>query len=980
MPAPMPPRDRTQGPSSASSVEHDYHIIELVGEGSFGKVYKARRKYTGQIVAMKFIAKHGKTDKDIKSLRQEIEILRGLRHDNIIAMVDSFETKAEFCVVTEFAQGELFEILEDDKCLPEDEVRAIAKQLVRALHYLHSNRIIHRDMKPQNILIGSRRVVKLCDFGFARAMSSNTMVLTSIKGTPLYMAPELVQEQPYNHTVDLWSLGVILYELFVGQPPFYTNSIYSLIQKIVRDAIVWPENMSPAFRSFLKGLLNKRPGERLAWPDLLDHPFVRDNTNDGGVGGGGGGDAPGGGKADEARRGPAKPGGSTGRSGSSPKPGSDASGRASGRDDASDGERPSRAFAAAETQAGTADGRAALRNDPATLRTVLDVLKVPAGSEPATSALRSNRADIKSALRTVRLLGRSTKGGKRDGNENDLISSGAAGVAVFSCARAALNAKMEDVAALSLRALSAVATPTSSAAPKTRWLGIGLEAYLEFLTKVMSFGGGDPCVSGVPAAACACVASALRGIGSNSNQSAAGTGGESVASARAFLGDGKTFAELARVIDAAEGAERSAMIGAASGGGDVDERLGNARAVTGEAARALSACASLGALGGSLGAALVNKKVPGSIPALVRLADSRSGRSSLPSDVPRAHRTAATAALAAAAKALPDFAGKLLRLDALDVMRDALADDASPPARSAAALSALVSLVTRLCDPTRPDGDDVLGVGSNSSSEVSSISTPAGVLAERGLVAACAAALDPARPGVVAARTRLTSPDASDVLLDEGPDGEAEEANDLADFERAIATTTRFAARLLHLPFTHPLPAPGSADANVAEDALRRYQEQLLSEAVVAGLVQALDGLEGDDLVAPAGLLSQLVLRSSSYARQFLEAGGLDEPLVRRLLRPGNPPSVLVDALLAVSQLARLSQRHYPAIARAAVCDSTTRLLSHEDPGVRARSCNLLGNMCRHSGYFYEHIARHGILDALIARCEDSDKTVRSFF
>lgn len=101
----------------------------------------------------------------------------------------------------EFAQGELFEILEDDQCLPEDVVQSVAKQLVRALHYLHRNRIIHRDMKPQNILIGSGGVVKLCDFGFARAMSCNTMVLTSIKGTPLYMAPELVQEQPYNHTV-----------------------------------------------------------------------------------------------------------------------------------------------------------------------------------------------------------------------------------------------------------------------------------------------------------------------------------------------------------------------------------------------------------------------------------------------------------------------------------------------------------------------------------------------------------------------------------------------------------------------------------------------------------------------------------------------------------------------------------------------------------------------------------------------------------
>ncbi|CAI5469878.1 unnamed protein product [Closterium sp. Yama58-4] len=258
----------------------DYHVIELVGEGSFGKVYKGRRKFTGQMTAMKFILKHGKSERDIKNLRQEIEILRKLKHENIIEMLDAFETPQEFCVVTEFAQGELFEILQNDQALPEAQVQVIAKQLVRALYYLHSNRIIHRDMKPQNILVGAGGIIKLCDFGFARAMSCNTMVLTSIKGTPLYMAPELVQEQPYNHTVDLWSLGVILYELYVGQPPFYTNSIYTLINHIIKDPVKYPDAMSASFKHFLHGLLNKTPQNRLTWPALLEHPFVKETAEE----------------------------------------------------------------------------------------------------------------------------------------------------------------------------------------------------------------------------------------------------------------------------------------------------------------------------------------------------------------------------------------------------------------------------------------------------------------------------------------------------------------------------------------------------------------------------------------------------------------------------------------------------------------------------------------------------------------------------
>ncbi|XP_030435984.1 serine/threonine-protein kinase 36 isoform X2 [Gopherus evgoodei] len=251
-----------------------YHVLEMIGEGSFGRVYKGRRKYSAQVVALKFIPKVGRSEKELKNLQREIEIMRGLHHPNIVQMLDSFETDKEVVVVTDYAEGELFQILEDDGNLPEEQVQDIASQLVSALYYLHSHRILHRDMKPQNILLGKGGVIKLCDFGFARAMSINTMVLTSIKGTPLYMAPELVQERPYDHTADLWAVGCILYELVVGTPPFYTNSIFQLVSLIVRDPIKWPKAMSPSFKSFLQGLLMKDPRQRLSWPELLCHPFI----------------------------------------------------------------------------------------------------------------------------------------------------------------------------------------------------------------------------------------------------------------------------------------------------------------------------------------------------------------------------------------------------------------------------------------------------------------------------------------------------------------------------------------------------------------------------------------------------------------------------------------------------------------------------------------------------------------------------------
>ncbi|XP_052750658.1 serine/threonine-protein kinase fused [Galleria mellonella] len=251
-----------------------YVVISFIGEGSFGRVFKAKHKETDAVVALKVIRKKGRSSKDLKNLRQECDIQRQLKHPNIIRMIDSFDTESELIVVTEYAERELHSILAKEGCLNEEQVKKITWDLVSALYYLHSHRVLHRDLKPQNVLIDSNGQAKLCDFGLARIMTNATHILTSIKGTPLYMAPELIEEKPYDHLADLWSLGCIVYELIAGQPPFCTLSLWQLVRMIRHKPVQWPSFISVEARSFLQGLLHKDPLKRLSWPEILKHEFV----------------------------------------------------------------------------------------------------------------------------------------------------------------------------------------------------------------------------------------------------------------------------------------------------------------------------------------------------------------------------------------------------------------------------------------------------------------------------------------------------------------------------------------------------------------------------------------------------------------------------------------------------------------------------------------------------------------------------------
>ncbi|PIA18358.1 fused serine/threonine kinase-like protein [Coemansia reversa NRRL 1564] len=254
-----------------------YILLQMIGEGQYGKVYKAMHRRTGVIVAMKMISKLSRKKVEIETYREEMRLLQQLDHPHVIQLVEYFETATDIFIVLEYCKCDLSVYLKrKGGFLKMEEVRDIALQLLSGLRYLHRLGVVHHDIKLPNALIGADGKIKWCDLGLATQMTQDgkPIFVHALKGTPLYMAPEILSKSRYTYKADLWSLGVVLYELYVGKTPFRTSSIAELKHNIMMENIIWPKDIPAQLKLFLEGLLQRDPSRRIHWSQLRCHPFL----------------------------------------------------------------------------------------------------------------------------------------------------------------------------------------------------------------------------------------------------------------------------------------------------------------------------------------------------------------------------------------------------------------------------------------------------------------------------------------------------------------------------------------------------------------------------------------------------------------------------------------------------------------------------------------------------------------------------------
>ena len=235
-----------------------FHIEKLLGKGSFGKVMLVRKKDSGGIYAMKVIKK-GLIEryKHVAHTQTEREILGELDHPFLVKLRYAFQTKSKLYMVMDFVNGgELFFHLKRSRQFSVDRARFYAAEILLALEYLHSQGVVYRDLKAENVLLEPSGHIKLTDFGLSkRFFTPENFKTFSFCGTPEYLAPEILQNIGHDKAVDYWSLGVLLYEMMAGELPFYEPDRQELYKKILKADFQIKSYFTPDFSALLKRLL-----------------------------------------------------------------------------------------------------------------------------------------------------------------------------------------------------------------------------------------------------------------------------------------------------------------------------------------------------------------------------------------------------------------------------------------------------------------------------------------------------------------------------------------------------------------------------------------------------------------------------------------------------------------------------------------------------------------------------------------------------
>ncbi|KAK8471152.1 hypothetical protein PHAVU_003G148600 [Phaseolus vulgaris] len=254
-----------------------YQLGRTIGEGSFSKVKLAVNGSNGQKVAVKVIDKHMILENNLKNqVKREIRTMKLLHHPNIVRIHEVVATKTKIYIVMEYVSGgQLLDKLSYGEKLNEREARKLFQQLIDALDYCHNKGVYHRDLKPENLLLDSKGNLKVSDFGLSALQKCND-VLTTRCGSPCYVAPELLLSKGYNGAAaDVWSCGVILFELLAGYLPFNDQNLMNLYAKIWKSEYKCPPWFTRSQRKLIAKILEPRAAKRITISDIIEDPWFQ---------------------------------------------------------------------------------------------------------------------------------------------------------------------------------------------------------------------------------------------------------------------------------------------------------------------------------------------------------------------------------------------------------------------------------------------------------------------------------------------------------------------------------------------------------------------------------------------------------------------------------------------------------------------------------------------------------------------------------